>query len=524
MSGVFEQALKLLAESGSVYLVGGAVRDQLLGLPSKDVDAVVSLPLPEVEAKLRAHGFNPHVIGARKQTVTLFSGGARLDIAEFTDLRKDALRRDFTINAIFRNFSTGELYDPLKGLSDLGAKRLRACGNPQERFQEDPVRLLRLIRFAVKYDLSMDPETWAAAQADIALLGQAAKERVTEELGRILCLDDVEKAMRLLDDLGYFQHYVPELARLKGLAQNRYHTKDVWEHTLAVMKNTPPTLMLRLAALFHDIGKWEVASRECLVYGKLVLNESYYFVAGFKVVGNALEKWHDRFVQIRGARLDHYPEIIQVKSIRPVEREGEGFEWVPEGKRHFLGHEKESGRLLRQILPRYTWNMVLSVPAGDPERELIKLVENHMRGTLTFMPELRGEKDPNASAEKMRRFVWDVGWDGRVFSVQRVNDLLALWEADYYGGKQREAGDNERFALVRTGIAKAVLAVEQKLKSLNWDAFSAFASRKNIRGKVYGRFKEYIRFKAIVQDRDPSDIEFLEKEYQNYGRSQSGHH
>ena len=273
------EILKKLSDLGPLYIVGGAVRDAQLGIPSKDVDVVTALPLQEIELKLSDWGYTPHLIGAHLQTISLFMETERLDIASFSgEVEKDALRRDFTLNAIYQDVRTGEIKDPLGGLQDLDERRLRACGCAVERFVEDPLRILRLIRLAVRYGFEIEQETWQAAVDHISLLHKVSSERITEELARILVLEEIDKALGLLDDLGYWQTYIPELARLKGLVQNRYHTKDAWEHTRHVVRNTPNRVLLRLAALFHDMGKWETASRECCVWGTVRLTNQGYQV------------------------------------------------------------------------------------------------------------------------------------------------------------------------------------------------------------------------------------------------------
>lgn len=543
-----KELLTKLSKITRVYLVGGAVRDQLLGLAAKDVDVVTELDLEELELRLESWGYHPLKIGAKFLTVSIFLDGERIDFTHLTqNLETDALRRDYTINAIYQDIQSGEFLDPIGGKQDLCEKRLRACGNAVERMREDPIRILRMVRFKVKYQLTIEEETKKAACELMETLAGVASERITEELGRILVLDSVEEALRLLEEIGYWQSYIPELVRLKGLVQNKYHAKDAWEHTLHVVRNTPPQILLRLAGLFHDIGKWETASRECYAWGKLEGSEKAFYVNEFQILGKKLQHYRGQYVEVHGARLDYYPHKIQVKHIRKVAGRKTGFEWVVDGKRHFLGHEKESARLAHQILPRFRFPMILgSGPSG--EKELLWLIENHMSGTLAFMSELRGEgnlahtnrKDnfgadsisaTKASAgakawhkpsflylqDKARRFAWEKGWNGREYNHERLLHLLDLWRADFFGGKQRGPQDEEIFDKLQAEIRVASEYLEQRKLKLDWTLLEEFAREKKLIGKEIGEFKEHVLSTVMLNEKyQPNNRTLLEKEYQKF--------
>lgn len=511
-----QEILKRLSDLRPVYIVGGAIRDEELGIPSKDVDAVMALSLREIEKNLSDWGYTPHVIGAKQQTVSLFRETERVDIAVFSgEIETDALRRDFTLNAIYQDVRTGEIMDPLSGLQDLRARRLKACGCAADRFKEDPLRILRLIRLVVRYGFEIEPATWQAAVDYVPRMCEISPERVTEELGRILVLDEIHKALGLLDDLGYFEIYLPELARLKGLIQNRYHTKDAWEHTCHVVKNAPPRVLLRLAALFHDLGKWETASRECYAWGILCRTDQGYKVDGFKLVGKNLERWANKEVEVHGGRLDNYPDTIVVKRIKAAQStQNKGLEMVPEGKRHFLQHERESARLVQIILPRFRWSMVL--PGGKAgERELHFLVGHHMMGTLTFMSELRDEGGNHKIVNKARRFAWEIGWDRQIFNAQRVENLLDLWRADFLGGKQDSQKKLERLDWIQSEIRYACVFLTERVNQLDWTYFEEFVREKGLKGEQFGLFKEQVRKLVMVNAKySPADHQFLDREYE----------
>ncbi|MDP4125930.1 MAG: CCA tRNA nucleotidyltransferase [Bacillota bacterium] len=512
-----QEILERLSDLGQLYIVGGAVRDAQLGIPSKDVDAVTSLPLEEIEKRLLDWGYVPHTIGAHLQTVSLFKGTERLDIAPFSgEVEKDALRRDFTLNAIYQDVHTGKIIDPLGGLQDLYEKRLKACGRAEERFSEDPIRILRLVRLAVRYGFVIDQETWQVAVDHISWLHKVSTERVTQELARILVLEDVDKALGLLDDLGYWQDYIPELARLKGLVQNRYHTKDAWEHTRHVVRNSPDRLLLRLAALFHDIGKWETASRECYICGIMRLTHRGYQVEEYKLLNSKknFDQWRNMHVEIHGGRLDNRPDTIVVKRIRLAQfTQEKPLKMVPEGKRHFLQHEKASARLVKEILPRFQWSMVL--PGGNKgERELEYLVGHHMLGNLTFTNDLKGGLAHSRVVNKTRRFAWEVGWNGKAYNSQRVEDLLDLWRADFLGGKQVAEETIERFVWIQGEIRRECVFLDERDKRLSWVYFSEFAHKKDLEGERYGWFKEQVRRQVMLNPNCRlEDLGFLEREY-----------
>lgn len=505
------------------YRVGGATRDQALNLPAKDMDLVTELSLDDLEKALRDWGYSPLRIGAKHPTLSVFHKGERIDINSFSgDLAEDALRRDFTINAIYQEVRTGQWIDPLQGLVDLKNRKLRACGDPGERFKEDPIRILRMVRFKVKFGFEIEEETLHAAQSRMEALADVASERISEELGKILILDDPESAIRLLDQMGYWEAYLPEIARLKGLIQNQYHAKDAWEHTLHVVRNTPPRLLLRLAGLFHDLGKWETASRECYAWGKCVAGNKGFQLGEFRLQGRQLQRWKSRYVEVHGARLDHYPDIIQVKRIRETPEQRQRFEWVENGKRHFLGHEKESGRLVRQIFPRFRFSMVLGHSDRGGEKEVVWLVENHMSGTLAFMSELRGESKGELK-QKARRFAWEKGWNGREFQRDRLENLLDLWRADFFGGKQRGPQDGEMFEKIQSVIKSEAESLALQSLNMEWGEFDQFTHQRKITGKAYGEFKAYMRTIRLLKFENsfPMTERALEQEYLRYLRNYS---
>jgi len=519
-----EKVINALAEHSPVWIVGGAVRDIILGYEAKDLDLVTSLGTDELENILLAKGFTPQRIGAKFNTVSVFQHNNRIDIVQANDLRQDALKRDFTINAMYLNPLTNQVFDPLQGSGDLEQKVLKTCNNPIITFREDPVRILRMVKFAVQYEMEIERRVWEDAKDLIALLVSVPKERVTAELAEILILPKAEKAVRLLDELDYWEVFIPELARLKGLVQNQYHSLDVWEHTLAVFRNTPEDLFLRLAALFHDIGKWEVASRECYVAGKLSYDIDSYYIEGYKIIGtrgnteldNKLKNLVGKDIKILGARLDHYPNIVQFKRLLVGETASKGLTLVENGKRHFLNHEKASAELIKNILPRYSFSMFFEGEGRKREEELLYLVEKHMSATLAFMPELRGEKPKRSFRDRAAELVWDICWDGRVYKLQRIHDFLLLWKADYEAGKVHTEQQDIVFEKIFKKMLEIALWQNENIDNITWDIFREYVSNLKLTGPELGEFKNHIRKKALIEGQTNLDDIFLRKAYREF--------
>ena len=264
-------ALRRLEEQGfEAYAVGGCVRDALLGRVPHDWDLTTSA-LPEETAACFG---DCRVIatGMRHGTVTVLLGGEALEITTYRrdgayadnrhpvqvtfsqTLSDDLSRRDFTVNAMAYHPERG-LVDLYGGLADLRARVIRCVGDPRTRFEEDGLRILRAVRFASALDFSIAEETAAQVHACRALLDNIARERVREELNRLLCGRRAAGILREFTDVAL--QIMPELAPCVGFAQNsRYHCYDVWEHTLRALDETSsPELLVRLTLLLHDVGK-----------------------------------------------------------------------------------------------------------------------------------------------------------------------------------------------------------------------------------------------------------------------------
>ena len=283
------QSIKGTEWDEKIFLTGGAVRDDLMGKDPKDLDIMVEAPNGGIEfanwitkkAGTYSEGANPvtfprfgtakfnlrgvvhngidlsnmdiEAVMPRQET---YVPGSRKPEVQFSNLKGDAERRDLTVNAMYKNLSTGEYVDPTgKGMADLKAGILRTPLDPVKTFTDDPLRMLRLVRFFAKYGWKFSSGLVKSLKQNAGQLQTISKERIMEELNKMLMTVRPEKAMKLLKLTGLMDYIVPEFRETYKMTQNKYHKHTVWVHTLHVLKNTKPELLNRLMALFHDVGK-----------------------------------------------------------------------------------------------------------------------------------------------------------------------------------------------------------------------------------------------------------------------------
>jgi poly(A) polymerase len=275
--------LKRAADDSGVkaWVVGGYVRDKLLGRPHPNPDVVVEKGDAQVFAERFAQtaGAEPPVTFERYGTAQValpghfvefvtarsesYAPDSRKPEVRRATLEEDLRRRDFTVNTLLMDFD-GNVLDPLDGLADLNGRVLRTPADPKRTFADDPLRMLRAIRFAAELGFELAPNLLPAMRELRSRLAPPviSIERISEELRRMLISDRPKLALELLDEGGLLEVVLPEVAACKGVAQSGYHTHDVYGHTLLAVAATPPDLLLRLAALFHDVGKPQTASGE----------------------------------------------------------------------------------------------------------------------------------------------------------------------------------------------------------------------------------------------------------------------
>jgi len=249
------ELLELLEAAGhQAFLVGGCVRDLLLGDQPKDWDLTTSATTDQILAILP----QGRLMGAGRfgGTVMVVRETKPYEITPFRGegLMGDLGRRDFTVNAMALE-RNGRFHDPLHGCLDLQAGLLRACGGAIERLTEDPLRALRAVRLAAQLNLRLDRELATALPVAARMLGGVPPERIGLEFGRMMTTLRPAWAVERLREFGLLATVAPELLEMVGVEQNEFHAHPVWEHSLLALAMTPPDLVLRLAALLHDIAK-----------------------------------------------------------------------------------------------------------------------------------------------------------------------------------------------------------------------------------------------------------------------------
>jgi len=320
------QSIKNTEWEGKVFLAGGAVRDELMGKDPKDLDLLVNAPNGGIEfakwitkkvgaykggasdedtssnpvifprfgtAKFNLRGvvhngvdigdMDIEAVMPRKEQYT---AGSRKPTVSGGELKDDVERRDFTVNSLLKDLSSGEVLDLTgMGKDDIKAGIIRTPLSPDKIFTDDPLRMLRAIRFAVKYNWKLPMFMLRGLKKNAAQLKNISNERVRDELDKMLMTGSPSKAIKLMKVVGLLQYVIPELIPAIKMTQNKHHktgkSGTVFGHTLDVLKNTPPNLIARLGALFHDIGK--TTTRE-------IINNEIHFYSHESVGADMTEK------------------------------------------------------------------------------------------------------------------------------------------------------------------------------------------------------------------------------------------
>jgi poly(A) polymerase len=265
---------RLRQKGHSAYLVGGCVRDLLLGKEPDDYDVATSATPDQVQQYfsqtypvgaqfgviLVEIGEKDFVEVATFRSDVSYSDGRHPDAVRYTQsAREDVQRRDFTINGLLLDPENNQVLDFVGGEMDLKNRLIRAIGQPDVRFQEDKLRMLRAVRFAARFEYQIERETFAAIEGLAEQIAQVSRERVRDELLKMLTEGHARRALELLDATGLLGCVLPEIARMKGVQQPaQYHPEgDVWIHTLMLLEQLPTGVSstLALGALLHDVGK-----------------------------------------------------------------------------------------------------------------------------------------------------------------------------------------------------------------------------------------------------------------------------
>ncbi|MBO0805070.1 MAG: CCA tRNA nucleotidyltransferase [Nocardiopsaceae bacterium] len=302
---------ELFASAGhELALVGGSVRDVFLGKPPADLDLTTDATPEEVLAITRRWADKTWTVGIEFGTVGLRKRGAVFEITTYrseayrrgsrkpdvrygTSLESDLLRRDFTINAMAARLPSYEFVDPFGGLAALKDKVIRTPGRPADSFSDDPLRILRAARFAARLGFSVDPGVTEAMESMADRLSIVSAERITDELTKLMLTADPAYGLDLLVRTGVAAQVLPELPALRMEADEHHRHKDVYQHSLTVLKQAMELesryglegdLVLRLAAILHDIGKPK--TRSLLPGGKVAFH--HHEVVGAKMARKRL--------------------------------------------------------------------------------------------------------------------------------------------------------------------------------------------------------------------------------------------
>ncbi len=274
---------RLRAAGYEAYFAGGSVRDRLLGIapPVGDYDVATNARPDEVQRLFP----RTVAVGAQFGVILVVEGDVSIEVAtfraddayvdgrhptsvRFTTARQDAERRDFTINGMFEDPETGEVFDFVGGRADLERRAVRAIGEPRRRFEEDKLRLLRAVRLAARLGFSIEPATGAAIRDLAATIHQVSPERIGEEIVKIATEGAARRGFELLSETGLLGEVLPEIEAMRGVEQGRdFHPEgDVFTHTLLALGfvDTSPmrTETLALGVLLHDVAKPECAARD----------------------------------------------------------------------------------------------------------------------------------------------------------------------------------------------------------------------------------------------------------------------
>lgn len=361
-SGPIQKALarvsEALAPGAQLMVVGGWVRDHLLGRDAGDMDLATALMPEEVMRLARAAGLKTVPTGLQHGTVTVLANGHGFEITTFrgdgdyrdgrhpesvqlgVSLREDLARRDFTINAMALPVDFLEdveileqLVDPFGGKSDLEQRIIRAVGDPLQRFAEDGLRPLRACRFASQLDFDIEADTLSAVPKRLEVSAKVSVERAFVELTKLLCGLAPKRGLQLLADSGLLDLWTPELRPMIGCAQNRHHRFPVWEHTLETVAFALSDPALRWAALLHDVGKPPTKSED--------KNGEVHFY-GHETRSLEIASSIFRLMKVGHAFTREVLALVRHHGTHPTD------EWTDAACRRFLGRLAEDGLPLEQ--------------------------------------------------------------------------------------------------------------------------------------------------------------------------------
>lgn len=380
------EIVKTLRSYGhSAFLVGGCVRDRLLGITPKDYDVSTSAR-PDAVCQYFPGG---QLVGAKFGVVLVRRDpGVQVEVATFrseghyTDGRRpdqvqfqsdpvlDAQRRDFTINGLMQDPVSGQVLDFVGGRSDLSFRLIRAIGDPERRFEEDHLRMLRAVRFAARLNFALETQTLAAIRVLAPAIVRVSPERIRDEVIRILTEGAARRGLELLDEAGLLAHLLPEVKAFQRVQQPpQFHPEgDVWTHVLLMLeKMKSPTPTLAAGVLLHDVGKpptFRIADRIRFDGHAEIGAEMTRDILGRLRFSNddsdhitSLVANHMRFKDVqnmrpstlkRFLRLDNFEEHLELHRLDCLASNGwtGGYEFVRQKQQEFRGGELRPPRVL----------------------------------------------------------------------------------------------------------------------------------------------------------------------------------
>jgi putative nucleotidyltransferase with HDIG domain len=404
-NSVLQSILGALPQDQPIYLVGGAVRDKLIGRKSGDLDFAVpkgALRLARRVARATGGAFFPLDDETDTGRIVYVHEDGERTLADFAayrrpDLPADLSARDFTINAIALDPRTDEVFDPLDGTKDLRAKRIRACTD--ESLSADPVRVLRAVRLAATLRFSIERPTRELMKSAVPLMTRVSPERLRDELFKMLDGPQPATAVRALDLLGALPYLLPELSSLKGVSQPAPHVQDVWAHTLSVVAH--------LEKILEELEPGRVPGEETDLFSGLIsLRLGRYreqFAAHF--AGDPASDLTPR-AQLLFAALYHDVAKPQTRATH-------------EGRVRFLGHDE----LGAKVAVERARSLRLS---NDAATRIGTVIAQHMR--IHFYAKRRADKAALPSRRAIYRFFRDAGAAGPELCLLGLADARATYE------------------------------------------------------------------------------------------------
>ncbi|MCF8128226.1 MAG: HD domain-containing protein [Deltaproteobacteria bacterium] len=359
---------KLERANYQAYVVGGAVRDIFLKRPVTDWDLATSASISTLQNIFRdTSHFTPG-----HGTISVVMDGHAYEITTFRDnaktLASDLSKRDLTINAMALDPSTGEIFDPHNGRGDLQSRVLRAVESPEDRFREDPLRLLRTVRLGGQLGFKIHQKTKEAISTLAHLLSTVTQERIRDELIKILLVKKPSRALNSLATLGLLKVFLPELLEGRLKRQNHYHRYTILKHIFLTVDNVEPTPLLRVTALFHDIAKPRIRFKEGGIW-RFHAHEKASAVLAEEIMKRL--KFSNRMIQevthlIKNHIIGYKPQWSDAAVRRLIKRVGVDLmaDFLTFRKADILAHGKESGGvgLLAELEERIQTQLAYSQP------------------------------------------------------------------------------------------------------------------------------------------------------------------